>query len=389
MKISLSLRQHTPLIHFQYEEDGATLRATELKPKLDKYLREQYFDFRDKYAHLLIGGDKNTNGAFDYKIQIEVPERSFKDIIKTFGDTSNSNRPRFPNFFADLGDDWQNNQKQFVWTEGDIQINIHSFHSELLQIIDKVFPRFLMRHNFGMRQSKGFGSFYLKDTSNLKSDYYFDVAINQHDSYGVKMRRVFDEIELFYKSLRSGINLNGRFYFKSLLFLYAKSQGWQWEKKTIKETFFNDYLRTQERNHNRPDIISYQSSNKKLVKDLFGLSTNESWLSYRGKITKENNEIDRFKSPLLFKPINMSDTSYRVFFCVDTYSKEIFDREFVIKNNDSGNLKIKTPERFSFTSFFDFIFDKNNFDIDSHVEQQFHRTREFKILNNIYNQLQK
>ena len=32
-----TLKQHTPLIHF-HDQDEATLRATEVKPKLDKYL---------------------------------------------------------------------------------------------------------------------------------------------------------------------------------------------------------------------------------------------------------------------------------------------------------------------------------------------------------------
>lgn len=33
-----TLEQQTPLIHFQYDQPGATLRATEVKPKLDKFI---------------------------------------------------------------------------------------------------------------------------------------------------------------------------------------------------------------------------------------------------------------------------------------------------------------------------------------------------------------
>ena len=40
-KLSFTLRQHTPMIHFQADQPGATLRATELKPKLDKFLIEK------------------------------------------------------------------------------------------------------------------------------------------------------------------------------------------------------------------------------------------------------------------------------------------------------------------------------------------------------------
>ncbi|MBK9152255.1 MAG: hypothetical protein IPM26_15270 [Saprospiraceae bacterium] len=37
-QITFALRQHTPIIHFQHEQEGATLRATELKPKLDLFI---------------------------------------------------------------------------------------------------------------------------------------------------------------------------------------------------------------------------------------------------------------------------------------------------------------------------------------------------------------
>ena len=43
-KIKFTLKQHTPIIHFQSEQAGATLRATELKPKLDKFLKKYAFN---------------------------------------------------------------------------------------------------------------------------------------------------------------------------------------------------------------------------------------------------------------------------------------------------------------------------------------------------------
>ena len=41
-KLTFKLKQHTPLIHFQHDQTGATLRATELKPKLDRFLVEKF-----------------------------------------------------------------------------------------------------------------------------------------------------------------------------------------------------------------------------------------------------------------------------------------------------------------------------------------------------------
>lgn len=57
-QLNIQLKQHTPLIHFQHTQDGATLRATEVKPKLDCFLIEQHFggilNF-DDYKNYLIG----------------------------------------------------------------------------------------------------------------------------------------------------------------------------------------------------------------------------------------------------------------------------------------------------------------------------------------------
>ena len=36
--LTIKLKQHTPLIHFQHDQEGATLRASEVKPKLDKFV---------------------------------------------------------------------------------------------------------------------------------------------------------------------------------------------------------------------------------------------------------------------------------------------------------------------------------------------------------------
>ena len=37
-QLTAILKQHTPMIHFQHNESGATLRASEVKPLLDKFI---------------------------------------------------------------------------------------------------------------------------------------------------------------------------------------------------------------------------------------------------------------------------------------------------------------------------------------------------------------
>ncbi|MDZ4679328.1 MAG: hypothetical protein SGI94_02725, partial [Saprospiraceae bacterium] len=71
-QLTIPLKQHTPLIHFQHEQAGATLRATEVKPKLDKYLIEHAFDSdASKYARFLVGGKNAEHKALDYKLSVK------------------------------------------------------------------------------------------------------------------------------------------------------------------------------------------------------------------------------------------------------------------------------------------------------------------------------
>lgn len=59
-KFVIKLRQHTPLIHFQWAQEGAGLRATEVKPKLDKFINQKK------------GEEKNQ--ALNYKMRIKLEE---------------------------------------------------------------------------------------------------------------------------------------------------------------------------------------------------------------------------------------------------------------------------------------------------------------------------
>ena len=41
-KLIVELKQHTPIIHFQAHQKGATLRGSEIKPLINKYLEKKY-----------------------------------------------------------------------------------------------------------------------------------------------------------------------------------------------------------------------------------------------------------------------------------------------------------------------------------------------------------
>ena len=143
--IEIKLKQQTPLLHFDPAK-GATLRATEVKPKLDKYLTK-------KLPELNASKIPDTN-ALNYKMQITVPDSdkllSLKDKL-----------PMFPKIFSD------SDSKLVSFTEEPITIKlliagkledwIKSDNNELK--LAQWICNFFMETNFGMRQTKGYGGF--------------------------------------------------------------------------------------------------------------------------------------------------------------------------------------------------------------------------------------
>jgi len=379
-KLKFKLKQHTPLIHFQHDQTGATLRATELKPKLDRFLKQ-------KGLNLLFG----ENGELNYKTKIIAPNNiEIKDITPPKIDRNTGKvrishgkiiRQTYPNFFANMGDD-ESNYKKTSYTESLIFVEFFTFENSIKNAIEKNFAEFMLKTNFGTRQSKGFGSFYLDKTDKnyIKPSLKYKFFVNSQD-----FKKLFSDIEIFYKTLRSGINLKNRngdtiFYFKSLMFLYAKKNGIQWDKKSIKETYLPSQLASQQRDYNNADILSYSSDKKYLMKDLLGLSSSESWKSYRATVDKENETIDRFKSPITFKPIKNKE-GFDVYFFPEKIENGFLDQTFHIKFNNRNNLSLKTPQTFDVDDFIQFALKIN---LSTHVDGEFHNTKEYKVIESIY-----
>lgn len=481
--LKVELKQHTPIIHFQAHQDGATLRASELKPKLDKFLIEK----------VGLTETKNINGknkkvpqeiyntwfnnkeklSLNYKVKIiysgehwkhyiEEPKKKengeFIQNTKKEGTVSTKTDP-YPLFFGNMGKNYKEDKsvKKFVFAKDRIELKIHSFIPDLVNSIQNCFHEFIAVENFGSRQDKGFGSFYIYENDpNYKSinenmfDYKFEITKPNNNDAKIIFKSLFNQIELFYRALRSGINIkepvyeypggirqikkdtNGLyeykdvFYFKSLLFLYFKNQDIQWEKKSIKKKFFlidgtrgragsimYYGLNTQIRNRPGSEVLGYANDNKKLVKDLLGLSTEESWLSYDKNIItkteakkngsnewvkKEGKEvqIERFKSPIQFKIIESSKNGKYIVYIKLDKEVQIRGKWFIIDEKSGRKpFPLQIPSNFDLNKFFEFITNKANFDIKTHVESRFHTdskgnlTWQYEILKNIFDSLTK
>lgn len=295
-QFSLNLRQHTPLIHFQWRESNATLRATEIKPKLDRFIlnklgrlegeeyvaiaKEQWklehkeedeFCFNNlsvgvKGTYLakglgwLIG--KGEHPALNYKIKVCA-----KDDINTKKKNSSTGTDElksYPLYFGNLKKK-ESEQKKFKWTDQLINLTLFSLNSDLLRLLNggkvccfsvsgkdlffsipDLMDEFFLHTNFGSRQSKGFGSFTVDrevpvtmENHPFQHNPWFSIKPKNSKEYSSEWHEVFSNIELFYKFLRGGINQNG-LYLKPFIFQYMKEyMGYNWEKKNIKKEYFS------------------------------------------------------------------------------------------------------------------------------------------------------
>jgi len=366
-KVEFTLKQHTPIIHFQSEQSGATLRATELKPKLDKFLLNKFL--LDNVENIPYIENANGHKSLDYKVTIEPNISQRKEI-----DDKN------PLFFGNMKpkdiseQEWQKLKKRFKEYTKSFKIEFFSFKPQIIEVLKEYFEAFLANTNFGTRQSKGFGSFYI---ANKK----FNKSLIPYKVYSFSSKHWETDIGLLYQFLRQGINLTKRtsspFYTKPAIFAYAKSKGWQWDKKSIKEEYFDYKLQSQIEEYNS-NILIYSSKNKYLLRDLFGLSSSQEWKSYGKTIEKTHENIERFKSPITFKIVDD-----KVYFWVNESYKQILNQKFNIKaGNGNTSLNLSTPKEFDFDEFFDFAF---SIDLDNHINNDFHNTKEFKSLKSILN----
>lgn len=357
--LSFRLQQHSPLIHFQHDQYGAALRATELKPKLDKFLIKEAFnnDFQvykkylveyDEKKYEKLNGEerekykKDVHNALDYKIKIHSPKVRVDEL-------------RYSLFFGNIGKNDNKIKAVTIPQNEEIKLEFLCFREKFIENITSYLPRFFAENNFGTRQDKGFGSFYISErdeslfreiTTVLKG------GTSYIEIYSIDDNIVFSTIAYYYKRLKSGINpnYNAEFkpgYQKAYLYKYLDAKhDYTWEKRWIKETFFG---------------LTPENRNKKFARALLGLPgsycflpTNEPCNPDKDKVKithkeeievcdddKEKN-IARIPSPLTFKIIkDFRKKMTRVFVLLNTGLIEKINKE------------ICTPSKsFSFTQKF-------------------------------------
>lgn len=293
-KLEFTLKQHTPLIHFQHHQYGATLRASEVKPKLDRFLIEkitnkkgakatEYFklktsrkikqenvwidnpEFNDEWLQLLIG-NSNKHLAFDYKISLSDNNRIPLKFYFTSNPSSRRNDDSYINTVRNEFNAQYINKTQYfannsnlkpnrVENSGEVKLGLYSGNIEgrvittnnvLYQVINDIIFDFFLSQNFGSRQSKGFGCFTVIKIQNQEKQFDESHLVNCYQTVYKMDAEISDYIQALqkiaqvYKLIRSGQgandNENGG-YKKSLLFLYFLKlpNPLRWEKRKIKK----------------------------------------------------------------------------------------------------------------------------------------------------------
>ena len=371
MKEVIKLKQQTPMWHFQHDESRCCLRATEVKPKLDKYLLEK----EPGLKKFIFAGN-----ALEYKLSFVAPE-SINQVM------SNNT----PLFFGNMGD-WRN-QKQLIFYTAPIEMHIFSFHDELIKTIKKHLCEFFGTHSFGTRQDKGFGFFFPEDKELPQSEfsnpfgaqYMFTVPTADYDS-------IFNHIYYFHKLIRSGINEN-KVYYKSLMYFYAKANNQQWDKPIIRHKFQlytdvyksicgiepyignntyknkgNKYIHRKEMAEEYQECQSSKNKPQWLFRDALGLSSIQRWKDYNdtikiAAINKEDKEnknksFTRFKSPITYRPAIIGKKCI-VYIHLDSRPIEDLKKQrFKItstQNRDTNIYGIKVFDKFTLENYFAYI----------------------------------
>lgn len=386
--VKFTLKQHTPIVHFQAKDNGATLRASEVKPKLDRYIleekgRERLHDkgtlkeFREEGARYFRELDlkeiekkkkdkeytpklcciPGKNEALNYKLFFRIEENvkyflpmnnvSEKKKKTIQGDAQNffglssiellSPSPYFANEDKVRDKRWDK-VRLATQIEGDIYGEILCQNEELSKMIESYLQSFFLLHNFGARQTKGFGSFTLFSINwvekTIDLDVYFGKQNACRSKYAIReVGKVFSCIQNEHKKIKT----------KCLKEYFGKKTEFDLFKDMQAGKQFNE-----------EDFL--------FVRPLLGLankydfSENQKYKTIKinhfpSKNSEDNLIIERFESPILYKPIKTSTGRYEIYVLLKGIPKEIRGAAFQLLVSVEEPPTIKTPSKLDLKEF--------------------------------------
>lgn len=387
-KLEFSLKQQTPMLHFQHEQNGATLRATEVKPKLDSFLIKKRGGKEKTPKDWFINPDKN---ALNYKLRFDVkgkhPKRSsagefaierFKHELDDKKDLKKQaykkkiNESYFGNMIStkDYINEYKNlpvsqktqdkkdeiikkftdaikaSYKETVFYNESIKMTVICLDPSLRAAIAENIEEFFLVNNFGTRQSKGFGGFiidksYEETVFSYLNDYrYFYITCENNTDYKTLLKHA----RTVYSILKGGLN-NTEWGIKD-----DNSYGYHFEERYIEsyiqKTFLKKYISEnagsekryfkdknvhisrKKTNPNRHGAKTEQCNEYYFIRALLGLADQYKFeKDFKGivYVAEETREIQRFKSPFTIKIIEN-----KIFFLFDLEAvQQILNKKFL------------------------------------------------------------
>ena len=308
-ELKFTLKQHTPLIHFQWQQDGATLRATEVKPKLDRFIKEYFCNLNQAIEDSWYS-DKDQRGL-DYKLKIEITGEVQKYFISSNPRSGRQDDERRRIIAEEFDAEYiystqyfgsNENLKQGAIEKKDqvklglksdgVTIRIQSFNKGLLDFLRKndgeIVKAFFVLNSFGTRQTKGFGCFLPPGVKEAEIKRYltFDKNITgafkkrSTHSFVEKLQTIAADYGLLKRGNSEVLDQAGRVrqpYEKSKLWEYlCANQGLRWEKRKIKNSLptavFNT-LKHQTHTHRIDDCPGAEDNNQYMyIRALLGLA---------------------------------------------------------------------------------------------------------------------
>ena len=361
-KTEYQLTQHSILIHFHARhEDGLNvcLRASEVKPKLDRFLVK-------KYGKPVPPGwirSKNVNGAdtaLKYRMTITC---SGNDTMIYESGTKENRYPenKLPAIFYGNMNAKGNDVKYGVFFKSGLTLTVICFIPELSEFIEKNIAAFFAVTNFGTMQDKGFGSFTVKGKEGMTAkelkEYYdikkcYCIDTRSGGPASEAQNNIFDTIKQVCSVMKSGQNIVDRAgntihnkYIRSFIYVYMHRYFNIGNEKAYMKK--NDIAPKRTSPNTNPvlseDIKQQQLKEYRYVRSLLGIGDHVEWIEpvpeqidprprkekvSIADVTKGREKIERFASPIMFKVVGS-----KIYFTANKPDPELFDREFSFTND--------------------------------------------------------
>lgn len=403
-QLKIRLRAQSPMIHFQACDggpngvtqktngkettghiggglSGVTLRASEVRPQLDKYIFRRIAGIapgeefsadhllkvkkdllkREEYQDIFSDPEK-ANYALKYKMSIQVDADAKVTCVTLENEKKYS---AYMSFFGNAG-----KTPRMMGVLCDPILTITCFNEHVRGLIVKYLKDFFFVTNFGTRQGKGFGSYVLdgseREEANvvqaLKENYGAKACYRMQVKNPSKERcfaDYFDNIGNFAQIMKSGIN--HKVYIKGYIFKYmlenktSIGNDKKWMK--INGILPCDSIRSNDVN-----------GNYKYVRAMLG-TTNRIKIKNETEIEikdagKDNTIFERVPSPVFYKIIDKN-----IYIVAGRIPKDLYNHVFAFAvkksaQNKSPNSKSNSAKKSSGT-----LPTPDTFDIDDFMEK--------------------